>query len=50
MEPEEMSTRILIKLKKTGEVFEAISYGFGAYNVKGEMFSKKSYTVIQVIK
>jgi hypothetical protein len=49
MEPEEMSTRILIKLKKTGEVFEAISYGFGAYNVKGEMFSKKSYRILKVL-
>lgn len=44
-----MSTRILSKLKKTGEVFEAISYGFGAYNVKGQMFSKKSYRVLKVL-
>lgn len=44
-----MNTRIIIKLKKTGEVFEAISYGFGAYDVKGQMFSKKSYRVLKVL-
>lgn len=49
MERRKMSTRILIKLKKSGEVFEAISYGFGCYNVKGQMFSKKSYKVLNVL-
>jgi hypothetical protein len=44
-----MSTRILIKLKKTGEVFEAISYGFGAFDVRGNMYSKKSYVVLKVL-
>jgi hypothetical protein len=42
--------QIIIKLHKTGQVIHAISYGFGAVDVKGNMYGKKSYTVIQVIK
>jgi len=44
-----MTTKILIRLRKTGQVIHAISYGFGAYDVKGNMYGKKSYRLLKVL-
>jgi len=44
-----MTTKILIKLRKTGQVIHAMSYGFGAYDVKGNMYGRKCYKFLKVI-
>jgi len=41
--------QILIKLRKTGQVIHAMSYGFGAVDVKGNMYGKKSYRLLKVL-
>ena len=40
---------IIIKLKKTGQVIKAMSYGFGAVDVKGNVYGKQSYTLLKVL-
>ena len=49
MECRKMQTNILIRIKKTGKIIKAMSYGFGAVDVHGNAYSKKSYEVLQVL-
>jgi hypothetical protein len=45
----EMQTNILIRIRKTGKIIKAMSYGCGAVDVRGNTYSKKSYEVLQVL-